>query len=273
MGKNGIELDQIEARLRGARSNFAPRGNDADEEAADAYNPFDEAEAGEETASGGAGTIMFASLVAVLFAAVMGGVMFFPGLGGDSLTSLFAWKKAEKVVHVSSLAPQCDKGWQANERNVDQMHCYLTTDIQRLCKPEEKQALFDKIDAYEDAAADINAQFGAASMQVLAGSQVNGLAIGLADAKSRDPNATADQRSEQQQKALDLGAKTLSPLDAVILRDSRTHKLPSYQIELDIAELARKGYLQSADISWNAPDWVTTGMRDAGTPAPSPCNK
>jgi hypothetical protein len=271
MGKNAIDLDQIEARLRGVRSNFAPRGDDENEDAQAASNPFDDEPDSGSGEGSGSGTVMFVSLVALLFAAVMGGVMFFPGFGGGGIASLFTWSKPVKVLHASSVAAQCDKGWQANERNVDQMHCYLTTDIGRLCRPEEKLALFDRIEAYEDAAADIEAQFGAASMQVIAGTQANGLAIGLADAKSRDPNASADERQAQEQKAFELGAKTLSRLDAVIEREARTHKVPTFQLGMDIAALAQKGYLQDADVSWSAPDWVSRGMRSAGTPPPSPC--
>ena len=45
----------------------------------------------------------------------------------------------------SRVASVCDKGWRDDRDNRDQVDCYMTTDVERLCDPRERRALVDKL--------------------------------------------------------------------------------------------------------------------------------
>ena len=51
----------------------------------------------------------------------------------------------------SRVAQTCDKGWKDDRFNRDQIHCYMTRDVARLCDPRERRALADKLLAFQAA--------------------------------------------------------------------------------------------------------------------------
>ena len=53
--------------------------------------------------------------------------------------------------YVSRVAAVCDVGWKDDRLNRDQIHCYMTRDVARLCNPRERLALVDKLRAYQTA--------------------------------------------------------------------------------------------------------------------------
>ncbi len=95
----------------------------------------------------------------------------------------------------SRVASVCDNGWKDDRENRDQVHCYMTTDVERLCDPRERLALADKMRAYQVAS---DRAIGRVAVAVLQSSGKPGvMEMGKAEANSRDPNLSEEQRAAQ----------------------------------------------------------------------------
>ena len=127
MAKNRIEAGNIEKRLgRAASSGGSSREPD-------------EPRPGE--ASSGGNTLFAFSLVAVFI--VGAGALAASDRGAGFRQSV--WEDimgppAEPAFQ-SRVAHLCDKGWKDDRLNRDQIHCYMTESVVRLCDPRERRAL------------------------------------------------------------------------------------------------------------------------------------
>ena len=127
--------------------------------------------------------------------------------------------------------------------NVDQMHCYMTINLHRLCEPEERAHLMATIGRFEE-------DYGVWSRKALRrgdGLDRQGARKFLRDRHGGRRDGTRDGRSqaidEERQKKIDKFEKTMGyVLDEPnkILAESK-NDTPHYQLEYDLTALAPRG--------------------------------
>jgi hypothetical protein len=168
----------------------------------------------------------------------------------------------------SRVASVCDKGWQDERDNRDQVDCYMTTDVERLCDPRERRALADKLVAYQ--AAD-DRLIGRAAVAFLQGdSKSDAMKIGIAGAKSRDPNLSEEERAAQLKKVTGLAQDFNAPTEKV-LKEGSANKHGIVTILNDVKSLAEQGYLAASDFPTTTPKIVKEGLAAAHSIAASSC--
>jgi hypothetical protein len=168
----------------------------------------------------------------------------------------------------SRVASVCDKGWQDDRDNRDQVDCYMTTDVERLCDPRERRALADKLVAYQIAD---DRLIGRAAVSFLQGnSKSNAMEIGMAGAKSRDPNLSEEERAAQLKKVTGMAQDFNAPTEKV-LEEGSVNKHGIVTILNDVKNLAEQGYLAASDFPTTTPKIVKEGLAAARSVAASSC--
>jgi hypothetical protein len=168
----------------------------------------------------------------------------------------------------SRVASVCDKGWQDDRDNRDQVDCYMTTDVERLCDPRERRALADKLVAYQIAH---DRLIGRAAVSFLQGySRSNAMEIGMAEAKSRDPNLSEEERAAQLKKVTGMAQDFNAPA-AKVLEEGAANKQGIVTILNDVKSLAEQGYLAASDFPTTTPKIVKEGLAAAHSMAASSC--
>jgi hypothetical protein len=173
-----------------------------------------------------------------------------------------------KPAYQSRVASVCDKGWQDDRDNRDQVHCYMTTDVERLCDPRERRALADKLVAYQIAD---DRLIGRAAVSFLQGySKSNAMEVGMAGAKSRDPNLSQEERAAQLKKVTGMAQDFNAPTEKV-LEEGSANKHGIVAILNDVKSLAEQGYLAASDFPRTTPKIVKEGLAAAHSIAASSC--
>jgi hypothetical protein len=168
----------------------------------------------------------------------------------------------------SRVASVCDKGWQDDRDNRDQVDCYMTTDVERLCDPRERRALADKLVAYQIAD---DRLIGRAAVSFLQGhSKSDAMEIGIAGAKSRDPNLSEEERAAQLKKVTGMAQDFNAPTEKV-LEEGSANKHGIVTILNDVKSLAEQGYLAASDFPTTTPKIVKEGLAAAHSMAASSC--
>ena len=258
MAKNRIGLDRIEARIgRGE----APQGRSFEE-----FTP--RASAQDDAAPSGGNKLFGLSLALIV---VIGGGAFLSSNGGAGVRAAIV----ESVMgpppapaYVSRVAAVCDVGWKDDRLNRDQIHCYMARDVARLCDPNERQALIDKLLAYQAASDRLDGRLAMAALGVAA-NPLGAVQVGIADAKSRDPNLNPEQRAAEQNKAFELAQGVMAPADKIIAESA--NETGPETLRADVASLAEHGFLSAADFPDKMPKVVEHGLAMAGPARKPPC--
>lgn len=167
----------------------------------------------------------------------------------------------------SSVAAACDPGWKDDRINRDQIHCYMTRDVARLCNPRERLALVDKLRAYQTASDGMEAAIAMTAFGVARNPNV--VAMGMAEAKSHDPKLSGAEQAEQTDKVWKLAGDTMGPADK-ILAASQNIATPE-DLRGDVRSLAERGFLAAADFPDKMPKIVRDGLASAGGVIPTAC--
>ena len=168
----------------------------------------------------------------------------------------------------SRVASVCDEGWQDDRENRDQVHCYMTTDIERLCDPRERRALADKLLAYQLAS---DLAIGRVAVSVLQSFAKPGvMEMGMAEAKSRDPNLSEEERAAQLAKVNGMAQGYLAPTEKP-LEEGFRNKYGIVTVLNDVKSLAEQGYLAASDFPTSMPKIVREGLAAAHSVASSSC--
>lgn len=283
MAKDRIELGDIEARLGrsvasngGSSNEFAPRPT--------ARAPKSSVVGGE---SSGAGTL-FVSIISIVVAAGAGAFLAMGGFGGggggaggggggesanstdpvvQAAIAAATFDKKAKSFH-SRVADVCNEGWKDDRVNRDQIHCYMTRDVSRLCDPLERRALADKWRAFQAADDRMMGKLTRASMSMM-GNPGGAFAIGIADAKSRDPNLSPEEREAQMSKAWEAAGKFRAPADNVL--EESMNNVSETKVVAAVTDLAQRGYLSAADFPGAMPKLVQEGFAKAHGVSPPTC--
>ncbi len=220
MSQSEIDLEQIQRRLGSHNGSLFGAEKSSDE--TDDYSFISiNSEKPEPTLSFG-----FVATVLVLFLGVGSGTYFFME-GGIRLPEFrLPWSgQGEDGSYFSSVEGQCIKGWRKGASNVDQMHCFLSTSISRLCEPEERQALVATIQRFQQDSLGGDLQL-ASKVETVNASSTNGGGM----------SASGNNSGEA--------------LDAK----------PDYQLAFDVTALAARGYINVQDFGPDQPQWVRRGF-------------
>lgn len=171
-------------------------------------------------------------------------------------------------IYRSRVAETCDKGWKDDRFNRDQIHCYMTLDVPRLCDPRERRALADKLLAYQAAMDRSDARVNAVAFGMI-GNRGAIMEMGMAEARSRDPNLSEKDRTAQLDKTLQMSRDMMSPMDQIILDNVNT--ATKKDLVADVKSLVEGGYLAAVDFPSTQPKIVKEGLASAGPVGRSSC--
>jgi hypothetical protein len=212
------------------------------------------------------GTTLNAGFIATavaLFTAVGSGAFYFMN-GGISLPQFSLGSTQDEPAYVSSVDKVCSKGWEKELPNVDQMHCYMTKSMSRLCDPKERAHLIATIGRFEDDYTVWSNRHFAAAMGTIINANQNAVEIGMETAKltnvMNDPNASDEDREKQANKVGEIMGGVLEGSNKVLAENKST--IPHYQLQYDLTELASMGFIAEDDFGWSKPDWVKKGFAE-----------
>ena len=177
---------------------------------------------------------------------------------------IFGGSARQRGALVSSVDRTCGEGWEKDQSNVDQLHCYLTTNVSRLCDPSERRHLAATIDRFDrDYVVWKGRMFGVA-MATVAKMKVNGPQIGLQMGKIskslNDPNVSDDEIEGMMANVV--------PSIPDSVKSQKVNSISFYKLEEEFARLAAKGYMTEQDFGWGKPIWVSNGLKVAKSVKP-----
>jgi hypothetical protein len=264
---NKISLGDIESRL--GKSARPAQSYDAYSDPAP-QRPLNRFQKEQEEDEGSTLSAGFIATCVAAFIAVGGGTFFFTG-GSFDMRSLTTWKRNGVYLdYVSKSDARCKKGWGENRENKDQLHCYFTRDVARLCDPKEKGHLLNMVDLFQDGAV----RYGALTMKEtmeMVGNQGKMMQIGMAGAM-----ATAEGQSEAEQ--MQNIEKVVGMVDEA-MGDFNDHMVQnrnerSYaDLKSAVRSLVASGYLTPDDFGWAKPEWIEVAIKGVKLPSSSPCNR
>ena len=172
---------------------------------------------------------------------------------------------------VSKVAQSCEAGWKEGADNIDQMHCYLTNSVARLCNGQEKNALLDKVQAYDY---DRLAPRRALEDRLQNGPFPTITSQSMQQATDRILHETKDQMAFES-KTFEADQKLLfDSMEDWMKRDGR-NQYPRSQLLKDTTALVVAGYLDEGDIDERLPKWAVDAITAAAKHRPagqnSPC--
>jgi hypothetical protein len=260
MSRNEIKLDQIQQRLG---SGNKPRNTYYDDDGYSVSQPRAAYEPEDEGATLSAG---FIATIAAVSISVGMGTYFFIG-GGGSMPSFdlsfgFGGGGGISAVAGSVLDPVCGKDWKAEHPNTDQMHCYLTKQVYRLCGKDEHDALLATIRQYDKDYKVWHRKFMMASFKSIGKMQTQGLQLGLEAAKLERMEGDDAAKMEQLGKVTGIADNIMQPTNDMLAKSRNT--VPMYELENAAYSLAKKGYISAADFGSSQPDFIEKALKRAG---------
>jgi len=258
MANRGADLSRIEARL--GRIQASSGGS------AEVRQTLGNSEPQQESSGG---NVLFVSLLGLVIA-IGAGAFLASGAGAGVRQALLAdFTDKPEEVYLSRVAKTCDRGWKDDRINRDQIHCYMTEQVSRLCDPRERRALIDKLLAYQAAEDRVDGRLLGASVGVAINPNV--MAMGMAEAKSHDPNLTPDQRAAQMNDVMGMASDVMSPANKIIA--DNVNEISSATAVDDVKTLAERGYLKAEDFPDAMPKIVKKGLAAVTHVSPSLCIK
>lgn len=162
--------------------------------------------------------------------------------------------------YVSPLDASCGRGWTKDLPNGRQLRCYLTTNVSRLCKPEERRHLVAVLQQYSTDAAAFDRAFAVASLQMIGKVQTQGFKLGYMASK-----VTHERNSQRQQaedwKEIDSISEDISAAPNAVLRSAKDH-VPQHILVADIKTLMLKGLISVEEFGWAGNSLVESAQRD-----------
>jgi hypothetical protein len=244
-----ISLEDVEARLRGSQTAIskAEAAEQQNERAQSADFIYEEEE------SGGMSAGFMASCVAV-FLGVGAATYFFTG-SNISLGDMMAMGSHKSVVD-----DVCSVGWRDDRSNKDQIHCYLTKKVSRLCDATERAHLTRKLKDFEIAHARTKMEFMGETLSSIP----NPVVVGLETAKLGKGNDM-----ETAQRLTDMMSSSMSGIQANL--DRNRNKVSVSDVQSEIRKLYVTGYLSDRDFGLVTPSWIQKAIKDATPSGATPC--
>jgi hypothetical protein len=219
------------------------------------------------------GSTLSAGFIATCFAAfvAVGGGTFFVAGGSFDLRSFTTWKRNGVYLdYVSKSDARCKKGWGENRENKDQLHCYFTRDVARLCDPQEKGHLLNMVDLFQDGAARYGALTMSETMQMV-GNQGKMMQIGMAGAMASAEGQTDKEQMQNIDKVVGMVDEAMSGITNHFEQNRNEKNMGDLKTAL--RSLVASGYLNPDDFGWAQPEWVKEAIKGVKLPSSSPCNR
>ena len=189
-----------------------------------------------------AGTVSFAFF----------GTMYLPG--SWSVPTL-SWGGSPKSI----LASKCEQLWVDEARNDMALQCYMTSQVDRLCRDSEKAHLLWYISRYQNA----RKQYEAKLWGYLIGVQ-----FGMAKPGQKNVSGTREDTLAKLNRVQGEQAQKLKQ-DAAFVKATKMRTLIDDDLTRMVGRLAAKGYLTGNDFGWRSPAWVTDAFTDELKVAPA----
>lgn len=256
MARNTIDLDKINARLGGMNKPQQQSQRDDyeydDDSVSDArFREVDDQS--DEERSNISNSTFYASIIG-LFLMIGGGTFF----SSDILALFPKTFRTIEPVYISGVDTTCGKGWKANLPNVDQMHCYMTDTVSRLCDPKEKARMVQVIGQFQDDFAAWEGKIAMAGFGAAMKTNLNAIQMSAEDVKSRDERLTPEQRMEHEKKLMEIAASNLSGVSSAESEGYDNHFTVRKMDQLaeDYKKLAQAGYLSRQDFGYTSARFV-----------------
>lgn len=261
MSRHEIRLDQIQQRLGSSNKQRSSQYDD--------YGyPILQAHSHDENSSRGEGSTLNAGFIATIIAASltvgMGTFFFIGGETPDLGLNLF-WGSGGgngQQVSGSVLDPVCGKDWQADVPNTDQMYCYMTRQVYRLCGEEEHRAFIATVDRYNKDYKVWHRKFMGATFKTIGKLQTQGMQLGLEAAKLDHMQGSDKEQAEQLGKVTGMVGNIMAPTDKLLAQ--RINKVPEYELVNAAYALAKAGYISADDFGRSKPDFIADALKKAG---------
>jgi len=211
----------------------------------------------------------FAAIGLVVATAAAGFVAFEAGGGSAGPETVSAPAQPAEPAFRSRVASACNVGWKDDRLNRDQIHCWLTRDVLRLCDVRERAALVGRLVDYEAAKERRDGHLGAAALRMAFNPDV--MAMGWAYARSTDTRLSEEQRQAEAEKTMSLSQSINAPANKV-LEESNNETAQGITIQ-DFAELAEAGYLIPEDFPDPMPGLAAKGFAAAAPARAKPCKR
>ena len=259
MSRNEIRLDKIQQRLGPMNKS---RQTQFDEYGYAIPHMHEDEPAAEE------GTTLNAGFIATIVAASLTvgmGTFFF--IGGETPDLGINWgmgAKTEEGMALSGsvLDPVCGKDWKADLPNTDQMYCYMTRQVYRLCDKGEFDALLATMKRYDKDYKVWHRKFMMATFKTIGKLQTQGMQLGMEAAKLDIMKGSDKGQAEQMNKVLGVAGNIMKPTDDMLAQ--RAGKVPEYQLETAALSLVKAGYITAKDMSRGKPEFLTSALKRAG---------
>ncbi len=249
MARNTINLDQINARL-GDMSKPQSRNAYAydDENVSDAQ--FREVDDQDEEQGGSSNATFFASILGIFL--VFGGGSYF----SSDILALFpkTFKQQAAPEYISNVDQVCSKGWRTNVPNVDQIHCAMTTNLGRLCNPQDKASLVTLLRHFDDDYNSWNTNMKLAVLGMAITKQPQSLQLGMEAAKADDPHTSDAERQKHMDNAQNFANNMMAGPNAILAQYQSKFELA--QPNFDYVDLALGGYLSLDDFGGTIPEFL-----------------
>ncbi len=260
MSRNEIRLDQIQQRL-GSHNKQRPSYDDYDTISTSRDNSFDNLEDEPTTLNAG-----FIATIVGAFMAVGAGTYFFAGsdIQIPDLGLKLSWGDGELVAATSGsvLDPVCGKGWRTNLPNNDQMHCFMTKQVYRLCDADEHKALIATIRQYDKDYKVWHRKFTIATFKTIGKMQTQGLQLGMEAAKMEHMKGSEKQKLDQLGKVVGMADNIMKPTNDLL--GEINSKVKSFELAQAAEVLAKKGYISPDDFGRSKPDFIESAFKSAG---------
>jgi hypothetical protein len=171
------------------------------------------------------------------------------------------------LAHVSRLDRTCGESWQKDQSNVDELHCFMTTNIKRLCEPNERLHMIATIGRFTKDYAAYNVRFNVAAVGSIVSANANAFELARQDSRSRDRRLTEEQRNEALGKVTATASDALSGVHKV--QSKKPNSYPYYKLEDDLKALIVGGYIAAKDLDPGRAAWIKRAIAEAGPVKPS----
>ena len=158
----------------------------------------------------------------------------------------FEWGKPK----VSILASKCERFWVDEARNDPALECYLTSQVDRLCRVSEKEHLLWFVSRYEKSKA--------AYERKLLGYLI-GVKTGMKGPPSKDAKGGRENILKQYGRVATNEALKLKG-DEQFVKAVKMRTLIDTDLTKLLRKLAAKGLINEQDFGWGTPEWVSAAF-------------
>ena len=226
-----------------------------------------------EKSAGLPGAAVFAfAAIGLVVAIAAGGFLAWEAQGGTAGPETASASPPAAVAEPafrSRVASACNAGWKDDRLNRDQIHCWLTRDVLRLCDPRERAALAGRLVDYEAAKARKEVNLRAAVWKTVGNPDMETMM--RAYARSTDERLSEAQRQAEADKAASLSEKINAPTNKV-LDESANETAQGVNIR-NFADLVEAGYLIPEDFPDPMPGLAAKGFQAAAPARAKPCKR